>query len=124
MLIILFYQSTSLKISEMENIAKYSKQLDVKILLLSHLIIRSLLPKQYQLQGQFAEFVKELSNELDKKEFKCVIMAKAISRPVYKHEPMEDFSTATNASALSMNAYTGLFGVICAIAVLYSIKNR
>jgi hypothetical protein len=82
-----------------------------------------LLPKQYQFSG-FSEFINEISSELDRKEFKGKLMKKSPAfKPVYKHQTAEDYEDI-NSSLIGRNAYTGLFGVIFAIAVLYSIKNR
>lgn len=109
----------------MEKIAKDSDSLEVRILLFSHLIIRSLLPKQYQIEGSFSDFMNKLTDELDQKEFKGKLATHGSSfKPVYMHEPVEDYSTKADASNLNLNAYTGLFGVIVAIAVLFSIRNR
>lgn len=108
----------------MEKIANDSTSLEIRILLFSHLIIRSLLPKQYQFDGQFADFSTKLTDELDRKEFKGKLMKKSSYKPIYKHEPVEDYSDTSHTSVLNVNAYTGLFGVICAIAILYSIKQR
>lgn len=95
-----------------------------KILLFSHLVIRSLLPKQHQFPG-FNDFIHEISVELDRKEFKGKVMKKATAngfKPVYKHQNNEEYQESSVTSGIS--AYTGLFGVIFAVAVLYSIKNR
>lgn len=95
-----------------------------KILLFSHLIIRSLLSKQHQFPG-FSEFINQLSTELDRKEFKGKVIKKASTvdfKPVYKHQNIEEYQE--NHPSLNYNAYTGLFGVIFVVAVLFSIKNR
>lgn len=95
-----------------------------KILLFSHLVIRSLLPKQHQFLG-FTDFIHKLSAELDRKEFKGRVMKKATAngfKPVYKHQHNEEYQESSVSSGIS--AYMGLFGVIFAVAVLYSIKNR
>lgn len=52
-------------------------------------------------------------------------MKKAPSfKPVYKHQTTAEEYEENHSSLMGRNAYTGLFGVIFAIAVLYSIKNR
>ena len=107
----------------MERIAENPTSLEVRVLLFSHLVIRSLLPKQYQLNGRFSDFINKLSDDLDHKEFKGKLMQKTCFKPVYKHEAVEDYN-CSSAPAMNMNAYTGLFGVIVAVAVLYTIKNR
>lgn len=100
------------------------KSIENKILLFSHLVIRNLLPKQHQFPG-FTDFINELSAELDRKEFKGRVMKKASAigfKPVYKHQNNEEYQECSVSSGIS--AYTGLFGVIFAVAILYSIKNR
>lgn len=95
-----------------------------KILLFSHLIIRSLLSKEHKFHG-FSEFIDKLSTELDRKEFKGKVTKKASThdfKPVYKHKNIEECQV--NNPSLNCNAYTGLFGVIFVISVLYSLKNR
>lgn len=108
----------------MEKIANDSTSLEVRILLFCHLITRSLLPKQYHFNGQFADFITKLTDELDRKDFKGKLMKKSSYKPVYKHETVEDYSNTSHTAVMNVNAYTGLFGVICAIAILYSIKHR
>jgi hypothetical protein len=44
-------------------------------------------------------------------------------KPVYRHENYEEYQES-KMSCSGISAYTGLFGVIFAVAVLYSIKNR
>lgn len=87
-------------------------------MLFSHLLIRSLLPKQYKFNG-FDDFINFLSSELDGKDFK----GKSTYKPKYKHEPIEEYETSIPISN-KMNVYTGLFGVVLAVAVLYSVKHR
>lgn len=45
-------------------------------------------------------------------------------KPVYKHQTAAEEYEEKNSSLIGFNSYTGLFGVIFAIAVLYTIKNR
>ncbi len=87
-------------------------------MLFSHLLIRSLLPKPFKL-NRFDDFINSLSSELDRKEFK----GKSTFKPKYKHEPVEEYETSIPISN-KMNVYTGLFGVVLAVAILYSIKHR
>ena len=99
-----------------------------KILLFSHLIIRSLLSKQHQFtESEFSEFINQILTELDIKEFKGKVIKKSSTddgnfKPVYKHQNIEEYQE--NNPSLNFSAYTGLFGVIFVVAVLYSIKNR
>ena len=96
-----------------------------KILLFSHLIIRSLLPKKHRLaKSEFDEFIELLSAELDRKKFKGKVSSKNDYNPVYKHENVENCETTSALIINPLNAYTGLFGIILAVAVLYSIKHR
>lgn len=105
----------------MEKIAKDLNSLEVRILLFSHLIIKSQLPKTYQQDGQYADFMNKLIDTLDQKQFKGKLITRPSFKVFYTQEPIEDYST--KADATNLNAYTGVFGVICAIAVLCSIKN-
>lgn len=109
----------------MQNIANDSLiSIEVKILLFSHLVIRNSLPKKYQLNGQFSDSIAQLSDLLNEKEFKGKIMKKFDYKPVYKQdESVEDYPTE-DVSVINMNAFTGLFGVILAVAVLYTVRNR
>ena len=99
-----------------------------KILLFSHLIIRSLLSKQHQLtESEFSEFINQISTKLDTKEFKGKVIKNSLIngcdlKPVYKHQNIKEYQE--NNPSLNFSAYTGLFGVIFVVAVLYSIKNR
>ena len=66
---------------------------------------------------------------LDRKEFKGKVTKKAAEsdtgfKPVYKHQSATEDFEENKTGLTKMNAYTGLFGVIFAVAVLYSIKNR
>ena len=98
-----------------------------RILLFSHLVIRSLLPKQHQFPG-FSDFINELSVELDCKTFKGKIakIAKCNDfKPIYVHHNDEEYrGDGGNSFAGGLISFTGLFGVIFAVAVLYSIRNR
>lgn len=86
-----------------------------------------MLPKQYQFPG-FSNFIREISTELDRKMFKGELLKKESAnefKPVYMHEQcVEEYEQGTSKYSINITAYTGLFGVIFAIAVLYSIKNR
>lgn len=105
----------------MEKITKDSS-IENRIILFSHLVIRSLLPKHYKFSG-FDDFINKISADLDRKEFKGIVSTKISAKPKYKHEPIEEYETNISSSN-NMNVYTGLFGVVLAVGILYSIKNR
>lgn len=96
-----------------------------QMILFSHVVICSLISKTHQLT-EFNDFINEISRKLDLKAFKGKMLLNNYIpvKPCYKFENncAEDFNLTRPLPNLT--AFTGLFGVIFGIAVLYSIKNR
>jgi hypothetical protein len=95
-------------------------------LLFSNLVVKSFLPASYQIDG-FEDFFDKLSEILLLKNFKGrkSIKPEVEMCPVYNLRKKIDYENSFSGSDVTgISVYTGLFGVIVAVAVLYSIKHR
>ena len=98
-----------------------------QMIVFSHVVIRSLLPKTHQI-SELNDFINEISEKLDQKTFKGKLLLQKLKselKPYYKHyNCCEEVRHDSINSFPSITAFSGLFGVILGIAILYSIKNR
>lgn len=100
-----------------------------QMIVFSHVVICSLLPKTHQIT-ELNDFINEISEKLDQKTFKGKLLSRKCKsefflKPCYKHHNCcVEASHISNHSFPNITAFSGLFGVIFGVAILYSIKNR
>ena len=100
--------------------------MECRVLLLANLLMRSQFPKEYQFQ-EAKVFISQLSEEIVSKRFNGTILDRPEFdlSPEYSSESSIDYGESMcTMISFGINAYTGLFGIIVALAVLFSIKNR
>lgn len=97
-----------------------------QMIVFSHVVICSLLPKTHQIT-ELNAFINEISEKLDQKTFKGKLLSRKCKseflplKPCYKHH-----NCCVEASHIPNHSFPNitLFGVIFGVAILYSIKNR
>lgn len=99
-----------------------------QMIIFSHVVIRSLLSKIHQIP-ELNNFINEISEKLDEKVFKGKFLPSKGKveylplKPCYKHQNYCEENSPVN-SFPNITMFSGLFGVIFGVAILYSIKNR